>query len=119
MPMIVARGAAAEGDARSVGDQSLGPFAEALVHEVTAVDHRRGHRLVADARSGARRPGLAGVDAETFGGAFAEKLHRVAALDHGDPLGNRALEFDRADFAAVLRSEEHTSELQSLMRISY
>src|SRR3546814_4035245 len=59
-------------------------------------------RVVTDARPGARGPGLAGVDAELFGGAFAEKLHRVAALDHRDPFGDRAFKFDRAYFAAIL-----------------
>src|SRR3546814_7626205 len=104
--MIVARRAAAEGDARALGDQGLGLFTKALVHEVTAVDHRCSHRLVTDARSCARGPGFAGVDAELLGGAFAKKLHRVAAFDHRDALGDRALEFDRAYFAAVLLALE-------------
>ncbi len=37
-----------------------------------------------------------------LGGAFAEKFHRVEPLDEGDAFGDRTLEFDRADFAAVL-----------------
>src|SRR3546814_19399328 len=42
------------------------------------------------------------MKAELLGGAFAEKFHRIAALDHRDAFGDLALEFDRADFAAVL-----------------
>src|SRR3546814_3173098 len=40
----------------------------------------------------------------------------------GNPMGadfEYAKEFAKLDYAAVKRSEEHTSELQSLMRISY
>lgn len=44
------------------------------------------------------------MDAILFGGAFAEKFHGIAPLDHRDALGDRALQFDRADFAAVLRA---------------
>src|SRR3546814_17675952 len=53
-------------------------------------------------------------------------LHVRTAADHLPGLAARALEQDRqgaADAprlcALVMRSEEHTSELQSLMRISY
>src|SRR3546814_12419506 len=102
MAVVVAGGAAAEGDAGSLRDQGLGFFTQALVHEVPAVDHSGGHRVVTDARPGARGPGLAGVDAELFGGAFAEKLHRFAALDHRDSFGDSALQFDREYFAAIL-----------------
>src|SRR3546814_16407771 len=102
MVVVVAGGAAAVGDAGSLRDQGLGFFTQALVHEVPAVDHSGGHRVVTDARPGARGPGLAGVEAELFGGAFAEKLHRVAALDHRDPFGARESKFDRAYFAAIL-----------------
>src|SRR3546814_9354309 len=45
-----------------------------------------------------------------------------AAHPYGVQLGGRAetlTSFTRADVAAWHRSEEHTSELQSLMRISY
>src|SRR3546814_10338732 len=54
--------------------------------------------------------------------------HRVPALSHPPPLGESIAEPDRraARIAAMMthpkpcrRSEEHTSELQSLMRISY
>src|SRR3546814_1603111 len=46
--------------------------------------------------------------ADTFGLAF--QIH----IPIGDFIGDRD-----SDLAAILRSEEHTSELQSLMRISY
>src|SRR3546814_1263614 len=51
-----------------------------------------------------------------------DRLHRAQALDHADSLFDRLGDqgFDlRGRGARVLRSEEHTSELQSLMRISY
>src|SRR3546814_10618578 len=46
----------------------------------------------------------------------ARVLHPVARGGHGRPHGDRR---HRSRQLAVLRSEEHTSELQSLMRISY
>src|SRR3546814_3475969 len=42
--------------------------------------------------------------------AFGAQIRNLVVL-HAQPLNKRRLEFDR--------SEEHTSELQSLMRISY
>ena len=39
---------------------------------------------------------------ELFGGLVPEELHAVPALDQRHPLGGEALEFDRADFGAVL-----------------
>src|SRR3546814_6199402 len=45
-----------------------------------------------------------------------------ALLRHGRPFGGQLLLFAQlaaAGFSGVRRSEEHTSELQSLMRISY
>src|SRR3546814_2042629 len=58
MLMIIAGGTAAEGDARAFGDQRRGLFAEPLVEEIAAVDHRRSQRLMLRARSGARHPGF-------------------------------------------------------------
>src|SRR3546814_20951454 len=83
-------------------DPCRGVFAQPRVEEIAAVAHRRSQRLVLGARSGARHPGFAEMKAELLGGAFAEKFHRIAALDHRDAFGDLALEFDRADFAAVL-----------------
>src|SRR3546814_7195522 len=50
-------------------------------------------------------------DKETFG---ADKLVKMPGGGHGESAGSR-----EALTAALARSEEHTSELQSLMRISY
>src|SRR3546814_18034473 len=83
-------------------DPCRGVFAQPRVEEIAAVAHRRSQRLVLGARSGARHPGFAEMKSGLLGGAFAEKFHRIAALDHRDAFGDLALEFDRADFAAVL-----------------
>src|SRR3546814_9772802 len=58
-----------------------------------------------------------GPDADAFTGALARFLHKVtgATIAPGD-FDEAALE---PHLRANLRSEEHTSELQSLMRISY
>src|SRR3546814_12343769 len=85
MAVVVAGGAAAAGDAGSLRDQGLGFFTHAIVHEVPAVDTSGGNRVVTDAQPGARGPGLAGVDAELFGGALAGKLPSVTALGHRSP----------------------------------
>src|SRR3546814_8102776 len=72
-----------------------------------------------------------GIDVENIIGARGDpKLlgHAVGDLEIGDPLGAEALVVDgkaadeiieRLEFVVARRSEEHTSELQSLMRISY
>ena len=39
---------------------------------------------------------------ELFGGLVAEEFHAVPAFDQRLPLGREALQFDRADFGAVL-----------------
>src|SRR3546814_2577559 len=50
----------------------------------------------------------------------AMALGHLRRLPEGEPLSEILRQFVRADFpAAFQRSEEHTSELQSLMRISY
>src|SRR3546814_2544961 len=50
---------------------------------------------------------------------FADR-NDVACLDqHGSDVGGVAVQFDGAVIHQLARSEEHTSELQSLMRISY
>src|SRR3546814_5845705 len=51
-----------------------------------------------------------------FGGHITLKARQFALLKGGDALGEVSV-FVAEGF--VLRSEEHTSELQSLMRISY
>ena len=100
--MIVAVGAAGEGDARAGGSEHFGVGAAAGGEEVAAVDHRGGEGAVVDHRSGARAPGGAGRDLEQFGGVVAEELEGVAALDEADALGDQALELDRLDLGAVL-----------------
>src|SRR3546814_3148495 len=49
--------------------------------------------------------------------AYQERLRRLNACDFGDLLLHNLTLFQTQ--SEVLRSEEHTSELQSLMRISY
>src|SRR3546814_8204050 len=48
--------------------------------------------------------------------AAARKQWQVQSAKHKDLLGDLTLDIDRAE---IPRSEEHTSELQSLMRSSY
>ena len=70
--------------------------------KIPAVDHRRHQGAVIELRARARSPGRAGVALELFGGFVAEKLHAVAALDQCAAFGDEALQFDGADFRAVL-----------------
>jgi hypothetical protein len=42
------------------------------------------------------------VRLEEIGGAVAEGVESVVALDHGHAFGNQSLELDRGDFRAVL-----------------
>ena len=100
--VIVAVGAAGEGDAGAGGSQQLGVGAAAGGDEFPAVDHRGGQRPVIDHGSGARPPGGAGLDLEQFGGVVADELEGVAALDQAQALGDQALELDRLDLGAVL-----------------
>src|SRR3546814_9032330 len=90
----------------------------------------------ADTRTGVRRRGCGsvvlglepalrvqgGLAARTGGGdglAVGVVLH-VAAGEHALDVGRRcAAPLARDQIAVVLRSEEHTSELQSLMRNTY
>src|SRR3546814_5928384 len=54
MAVVVAGGAAADGDAGSLRAQGIGFFTQALVHEVPAVDHSGGHRVVTEDRKSTR-----------------------------------------------------------------
>src|SRR3546814_5377560 len=70
----------------------------------------------------ARRECVAGPDPVDHrgdeGGIACAAL--VAGIDaRGDPVGVRAKDFARGRGDMFERSEEHTSDLQSLMRISY
>ena len=55
-----------------------------------------------DLRPRARTPCRARVALELVGGVVAEQLHAVAPLDERLSFGDEALQFDRADFRAVL-----------------
>ena len=100
--VIVAIGAAGEGDAGAGGGEDFGVGAAAGGEKVAAVDQRGGERAVIDHRSGARAPGGAGRDLEQLGGVVAHEFEGVAALDEADALGDEALELDRLDLGAVL-----------------
>src|SRR3546814_4891936 len=55
-------------------------------------------------------------------GYRANQMHGIISLrepDASEPILQRARGRARVDFRRAERSEEHTSELQSLMRISY
>src|SRR3546814_5763639 len=54
-----------------------------------------------------------------FAPAMIEGCHRVIEHQRRFMLGRRQFGEERGESDAGLRSEEHTSELQSLMRISY
>src|SRR3546814_4794640 len=65
-------------------------------------------------RRPARRAGVATVGlVRGLGG------RRLRSIADGDRSGSRGRKAVRPDGARLARSEEHTSELQSLMRISY
>src|SRR3546814_7986108 len=64
-----------------------------------------------------RRRARPAARAETRGGAVAARLRR--ARQGGAAADAPRMEFRRAALLPRIRSEEHTSELQSLMRISY
>jgi hypothetical protein len=93
---------AGEGDLRCGRQQHLGVGASLGSEEIAAVDHRRSQRAVIDHRPGARPPSGPSVALEVVGGLIAEEFHRVAALDKGQALRCKALEFDGADLRAVL-----------------
>src|SRR3546814_5942543 len=51
--------------------------------------------------------------------ALKERIERYNAQPRREFVGPSAQEVDYAEYVEAWRSEEHTSELQSLMRISY
>src|SRR3546814_8228530 len=57
--------------------------------------------------------------ADTRGAAFAERVRQQCLTLKGDPAELDALRFVDEAAAQVGRSDEHTSDLQSLMRISH
>src|SRR3546814_1081420 len=56
---------------------------------------------------------------ERFKHVLPDDLSGTTVLDIGCNAGFHAIEMKRRGALRVVRSEEHTSELQSLMRISY
>src|SRR3546814_11657207 len=68
-------------------------------------------------------PGDVAIFEAAMGKAFSsihQHGHRIIDADDGGCRKSRGQQFGRiAGAAAQIRSEEHTSELQSLMRISY
>src|SRR3546814_6045023 len=92
-----------------------GVFEEAVT-EICDIVHQAGGQVYLDganlnAQVGLARPGKFGADVSHF------NLHKTFCIPHGGggpgmgPIGVKA--------HLAARSEEHTSELQSLMRISY
>src|SRR3546814_8296602 len=82
--------------------------------EAAAVPQDEGFGIALDGRP-VRTPGRALLTAPTL--ALAERIAREWA-EQGEKIEPRAMRFTGLANAAI-RSEEHTSELQSLMRISY
>src|SRR3546814_7053849 len=114
----MARPALEAGDHRRVVTDAV-RTAETVVVGHHGVDRGDGRATVPEVEAAEqRRVQAAGADdAGRAGVAFARAVGRGRALAHVDPA---ELLTGEEDFdAAVHRSEEHTSELQSLMRISY
>src|SRR3546814_4642560 len=61
----------------------------------------------------------ANVEAEGAGGDHFRLDHLIGTELHDRALAKGAFDLPQGRFQRLLRSEEHTSELQSLMRISY
>src|SRR3546814_1639271 len=94
------------------------------IHMLSAIDAHR--RSGDEAGFLAAQEGDAAGDlarlAEAADGDFGDDLFQHRGGDRGDHVGVDIAGGDRVDRHALLgafRSEEHTSELQSLMRISY
>src|SRR3546814_3015617 len=79
---------------------------------VAAGDEQRQGALVVGGRMAQHQPAQHARLVDKLGGA-----HHVAHAQAGAEILREAADVDHA--AAAVRSEEHTSELQSLMRISY
>src|SRR3546814_5777490 len=73
----------------------------------------RSHRLLGEAQ------GLRGIDwGCRWSLAIDQAVQNLEDLGFGRHPGFKG-QFDCAEYSLLIRSEEHTSELQSLMRISY
>src|SRR3546814_14207721 len=64
-----------------------------------------------------REPGAAALDRIEPRREIAGELRQIVGLDA--MFARHRAQFEQARFGRIERSEEHTSELQSLMRISY
>ena len=100
--VVVVVGAAGQGDPGTRGQRHFVLGAALGGEIIAAVDHRRGQRAVVDLGSRSRSPEGTGVAFVVEGGLVAKELHRVAALDGALPFAGEPLEFDGADFRAVL-----------------
>src|SRR3546814_8374554 len=85
-----------------------------IVSDYDAVKELTVHGVAADAAEAARMALHAGVDIDLHSGTYLEQLPKLVR-DGKVPIA----EVDAAVRRVLERSEEHTSELQSLMRISY
>src|SRR3546814_3613017 len=100
-------------------------FQQLLAHAVVAVALEGRHGVQAAARTGQHHEAFLGIEATRIGLRGAAMEHLVRLLHHLGP--RQRLEYRVAErrqenpdrFVQLVRSEEHTSELQSLMRISY
>src|SRR3546814_5205956 len=112
---------------RSTRTDTLFPYTTLFRSAVLAGRERRAKDAVRHARTGDLHPALLPV---LGAGRAVRRAHREGDADphhHGDgdrdhvAGGDRLRDHqhDRAAGGAVPRSEEHTSELKSLMRISY
>src|SRR3546814_1379646 len=94
---------------RSTRTDTLFPYTTLFRSRTPSFSHRELPRLLGRPAHDDARP------------EFDDHHHRLADLHHRatDDVASRRRRATRADRAAPIRSEEHTSELQSLMRISY
>ena len=72
--------------------------------EVATIDDSRGQGAVVHQRAATEMPVRSGVACEVVGRLVAKVFHAVTPLDQCHALGSETLEFNRADFGAVLVS---------------
>src|SRR3546814_4441658 len=98
-------------------DQAVRPFPDHLRHGAVVPGDdggARGHGLYHD-----QPEGLGPVDREEQGERAAQEGGFLVIGYLADELDQRMVEQRLDPLLEIIRSEEHTSELQSLMRISY
>src|SRR3546814_9902420 len=94
-----------------IGDSALGDVGRRQRGDVAAVEPHVALRGLPQAHDGAQGRGLAGT--------VATQQHGELATRHGEIDAMQDMVTADMGMHALERSEEHTSELQSLMRISY